>query len=63
MCKRLNIKYGKLPAKVAEEMPWNKILLDLVKLIDHMDLKIPICFILKVKEITLTLKSRYINTI
>ena len=29
-------KCGKLPAKIYEEIPWNKLLVDLI---DHMDLK------------------------
>ena len=28
--KRSNKKYGKLPAKLAEEIPWNKLCLDLI---------------------------------
>ena len=36
MYKKSNIKYGKLPAKVAEEIPWNKFFVDLI---NHMDLK------------------------
>ena len=34
--KSSNIKCGKLPAKVAEEMPWKKIYVDLI---DHIYLK------------------------
>ena len=36
MYKRSNIKYGKLPAKIDEEIPWEKLL---VYLMDHMDFK------------------------
>ena len=40
--KRSNIKYDQLPAKVAEEIPWNKIL---VYEMDHTDFKTPhICY-------------------
>ena len=37
-------KYSKLPAKVAEEIPWNELLPDII---DHVDLKIPINVIRK----------------
>ena len=29
-CKTVNKKYGKLPAKLAEETPWNKLCVDLI---------------------------------
>ena len=30
MCKTVNKKYGKLPANLTEEIPWNKLCVDLI---------------------------------